>query len=89
MKTFRVFFLIILVAGLISTMPVQVRAEHFAPSQAQEPEKRELTDPAELESFIDHFMAAQMEPNHVPGATISVVKDGQVFFAKGYFIQPL
>ena len=42
------------------------------------------TDPAELESFIDDFMAAQMEPNHVPGATISVVKDGKLFFAKGY-----
>ena len=42
------------------------------------------TDPAELETFIDGLMAAQMEPNHIAGATISVVKDGQVFFAKGY-----
>jgi len=84
MRTFRVFALIILVAGFISAMPVQVRAENFAPSLAHQPEKQELTDPGELESFIDDFMAAQMEPNHVPGATISVVKDGQLFFAKGY-----
>jgi CubicO group peptidase (beta-lactamase class C family) len=42
------------------------------------------TDPAELETFIDGLMAAQMEQNNVPGAAISVVKDGQVFFAKGY-----
>jgi CubicO group peptidase (beta-lactamase class C family) len=42
------------------------------------------TDPAELEAFIDDFMAAHLEPNHVAGAAISVVKDGQVFFAKGY-----
>ena len=84
MKTFRVFFLIALVAGLISAVPVQVQAEHIAPFPAHEHEKRELTDPAELESFIDDFMAAQMEPNHVPGVTISVVKDGQLFFANGY-----
>ena len=42
------------------------------------------TDPAELETFIDGLMAAQMEQNHVAGATISVVKDGKLFFAKGY-----
>ena len=84
MRTFRVFALIILVAGFISAMPAQVRAEKVAPSLADQPEKRELTDPGELEAFVDDFMAAQMEPNHVPGVTISVVKDGQLFFAKGY-----
>jgi CubicO group peptidase (beta-lactamase class C family) len=42
------------------------------------------TDPQELEAFIDGVMAAQMEAYHIPGATISVVKDGKLFFAKGY-----
>jgi len=42
------------------------------------------TDPQELEVFIDGVMAAQMEAYHIPGATISVVKDGKLFFAKGY-----
>ncbi|KAF5413336.1 MAG: D-aminopeptidase [Candidatus Methanophagaceae archaeon] len=42
------------------------------------------TDPWELEAFIDGVMAAQMEAYHIPGATISVVKDGELFFAKGY-----
>jgi len=41
-------------------------------------------DPRELEAFIDGVMAAQMEAYHIPGATISVVKDGKLFFAKGY-----
>ncbi len=41
-------------------------------------------DPAELEAFIDGVMAASMAENHVPGAVIAVVKDGQVFVAKGY-----
>ncbi len=42
------------------------------------------TDPAELEAFLDGIMATQLEANHVAGATIAVVKDGKLFFAKGY-----
>ncbi|MDH7513481.1 MAG: serine hydrolase domain-containing protein [Clostridiales bacterium] len=42
------------------------------------------SDPKELEAFIDGIMAAHLEANHIVGATISVVKDGQLFFAKGY-----
>jgi len=42
------------------------------------------TDPAELEAFIDGIMAVHLETNHVAGATIAVVKDGKLFFAKGY-----
>ena len=42
------------------------------------------TNPQEMEAFIDGVMAAQMEAYHIPGATISVVKDGKLFFAKGY-----
>jgi CubicO group peptidase (beta-lactamase class C family) len=42
------------------------------------------TDSQELETFIDGVMAAQMEAYHIPGATISVVKDGKLFFTKGY-----
>ena len=42
------------------------------------------TDPAELEAFLDELISAQMEELHVPGVTVSVVKDGEVFFAKGY-----
>lgn len=41
-------------------------------------------DPAEMEAFLDGVLTASMDANHVPGAVISVVKDGQVFFAKGY-----
>jgi len=47
-----------------------------APPQGQGP-----TDPAELEAFLDELMAAQMEEYHIPGATVSVVKDGALFRA--------
>jgi CubicO group peptidase (beta-lactamase class C family) len=50
-----------------------------APSQGQGP-----TDPAELEAFLDELLAQEMEEYHIAGAAVSVVKDGKLFFAKGY-----
>ena len=51
----------------------------LAPSQPQGP-----TDPAELEAFLDELMAKDMEDHHIAGAAVSVVRDGRLFFAKGY-----
>lgn len=48
-------------------------------TQAQGP-----TDAAEMETFIDDLFARQMKENHIAGAAVSVVKDGALFFAKGY-----
>lgn len=42
------------------------------------------SDVAELEAFIDGVMAAHMPSRNIPAATISIVKDGELFFAKGY-----
>ena len=42
------------------------------------------TDPDELEAFLDELMTEQMEELHIAGAAISVVKDGELFFTKGY-----
>src|SRR5215216_2716148 len=50
-----------------------------APSQQQGP-----TDPAEMKVFLDKELGREMEKHHIAGAAVSVVKDGKVFFAKGY-----
>ncbi len=42
------------------------------------------TDPAELEAFLDGVMKIQLDEHNTVGAVVTVVKDGQVFFAKGY-----
>lgn len=42
------------------------------------------TDPQELEAFLDAFFTSQMKELHIPGAVFILVKDGEVFFAKGY-----
>lgn len=44
------------------------------------------TDPQQVEAFMDGLMAAALPANHVPGAVVVVVKDGQVLFAKGYLV---
>ena len=38
----------------------------------------------EMEAFVDGFMDSQMKAGPVAGAAVVVVKDGQVFFQKGY-----
>jgi CubicO group peptidase (beta-lactamase class C family) len=42
------------------------------------------TDPAEFEAFLDVYLAEQMETYHIPGVVFTMVKDGEVFFSKGY-----
>lgn len=50
-----------------------------APAQEEGP-----TDPAELAAFLDDFFAKNMAEYHIAGAAIAVVKDGSLFFTKGY-----
>ncbi|HUS25685.1 MAG TPA: serine hydrolase domain-containing protein [Candidatus Binatia bacterium] len=43
-----------------------------------------LKTPEDLEAFFDGIMSAHLQAQHCAGATVSVVKDGKLFFAKGY-----
>ncbi len=52
--------------------------------EVDSPGKAALSDPAELEAFLDGVMTAHMEAYHIAGAAVAVVKDRQLFFAKGY-----
>jgi CubicO group peptidase (beta-lactamase class C family) len=38
----------------------------------------------EFDEFLDGFMAAEMKRLDIPGAAVAVVRDGRVFFLKGY-----
>ena len=41
------------------------------------------TDEREVEAFLDGFFAQQLEGHKIPGATVSVVRDGEILLAKG------
>jgi len=48
------------------------------------PQQQGPTDPAELEAFLDDLIAEQMEEHHIAGAAVAVVKDGELFFTRGF-----
>lgn len=57
------------------------------PAQAVQLPRQETVgpqDPAETEAFIDGVMHSLMKRENVPGAVVAVVKDGSLFFLKGY-----
>jgi len=62
-------------AGSLTTEPPQI---------ASVTRFQGLSDPHELETFLDNFFAQQMANLHVPGVAFTLVKDGKVFFTKGY-----
>ena len=39
---------------------------------------------ADVESFLDGIVPLQLKRNDIAGATVAVVKDGKLLFAKGY-----
>ncbi|HEV7765731.1 MAG TPA: serine hydrolase domain-containing protein [Thermoanaerobaculia bacterium] len=39
---------------------------------------------ADVETFLDGFVPLQLEQDDIAGATISIVRDGKLLFAKGY-----
>ncbi len=63
-------------ANWVSMQPNSVRAQSNQPG-------RPITA-QEMERYFDQVLAQQMIAAHIPGATVSVVKDGAMLFAKGY-----
>src|SRR5205823_4882475 len=64
--------------------PPKKEQQVFGPAPAVPASARGVRDRAELEAFLDGMMAANLRDKHVAGATVAVVKDGALFFAKGY-----
>jgi CubicO group peptidase (beta-lactamase class C family) len=78
------FLFLALLASLLPTGPARALEKGAPPAAGARVEAQGPTDPQEMEAFLDGVFAEQMEAHQVAGATISVVADGQLFFAKGY-----
>src|SRR5215217_8173988 len=65
----------------------QTPAEHVTPESsvplAASDRPHEMTA-ADVEAFLDGLIPLQIKHDDIAGATISVVKDGKLLFAKGY-----
>ncbi len=72
-------------SSLVGSAPAQQHGSApGASAQTTAGEPNGPTSPAELEAFLDELLTKQMDQKHIAGAAVSVVKDGELFFAKGY-----
>ena len=81
MKTNYRFIASVFLAVLLLTFatPAVAQERRVAISQGNGP-----TDPGEMKSFLDDLLNKQLDENHIAGAAVAVVKDGKLFFARGY-----
>ena len=63
--------------------PIQPQPEASGASPVSPPTTPALTA-EDLSAFFDGIVPQQLDRENVAGATVSVVKDGKIFFAKGY-----
>lgn len=78
--------LVLAIPGLAQTgskFPLQQPPLQPSDSEPVLVRQQELADPQAFETFIDSILEEEVA-SRTPGAVISVVKDGQLFFAKGY-----
>jgi len=90
----RLALLLLAVAAPVLAQPPSIRPLVPSPRKEQQPvfgpapvvpaSVRGVHDRAELAAFLDGVMAANLRDKHVAGATVAVVKDGTLFYAKGY-----
>lgn len=88
--------LLVLLVIFSSGLPSLAQKEPPFPLSEPQPEELKPTPPVppsnapalsnvrEVEAFLDNFFNTEMPKAHIPGAVISIVKDGKPFFAKGY-----
>jgi CubicO group peptidase (beta-lactamase class C family) len=73
-----IFACVLLQPGAASAEAVPASADRVPTGPAA------LSDPEDVEAFLDESLATQMAENHIPGAMVAVVLDGQVVLTKGY-----
>jgi CubicO group peptidase (beta-lactamase class C family) len=84
MKTNRWICLFTLGMGLIA-IGVRFGAAQAAPEEVPVPSSKvKHIESADLETFVDGIMAAELKAGKIAGATFVFVKDGSILLAKGY-----
>jgi CubicO group peptidase (beta-lactamase class C family) len=73
-----------LVVAQVPSPPAFTKKETTAPSSTQAPQNGHEMTAVDVEAFLDGLVPLQIARADIAGATIAVVKDGKVLFAKGY-----
>ncbi|MDI1243596.1 MAG: serine hydrolase [bacterium] len=69
--------------GPVPSSPAGQEIQAKAPSATQPPASPELSA-TDVEAFLDGILPQQIKRDNIAGATVSIVKDGRLLFAKGY-----
>lgn len=75
---------IALVAGNAGTAAAPLSAGRLAAAPPAAPHPGGPSDAEELAAFLDAFLPAQLAQEHLVGAAVAVVKDGELLTARGY-----
>jgi CubicO group peptidase (beta-lactamase class C family) len=67
---------------ILDNQPPQLAPADSAPAPPAQPQS--LEDSSEFAAFVNSYFEQQLAQFNIPGAAISVVKDGEVFFTNGY-----
>ena len=76
--------LVVLVVATAAHAQAPPESEMQTPARAGTPLAAGPRDPAEIGPFMDGLMAGTMKEKTIAGATVSVVRDGRIVFARGY-----
>ena len=75
---FVILLVLCTISAVVCTAPASAETTHPPAASAT------LGDPQELATFIDRMMSVELYAQHIVGAQVVIVKDGQILLAKGY-----
>lgn len=82
-KFLSIAILCLFVAGLFfGPLPLSSAADEPAPPQTAQPAAQMTAE--DVGAFLDGIIPQQLDRENIAGATVAVVKDGKLLFAKGY-----
>lgn len=65
----------------LSPQQPPAETERIAPLR---PNRQGPTNRQEVEAFMDTFFNQELEQEHIPGAVVALVREGEILFTKGY-----
>lgn len=83
-KSIAFFIALILAASVVAQVPEKTPLTNPEPRPQQPSAHAYEMTAADVEAFLDGLVPLQLKRDDIAGATVSVVKDGKVLFAKGY-----
>jgi len=82
--TKTILCLLCLFVAVMGQSPTETLPKNEAPLPAPSPGGTHEMTAADVEAFLDGLVPLQIKQADIAGATIAVVKDGKLLFAKGY-----